>query len=138
MLYEVITHNKGGKVFLITSAVMGEGKSFISLNLASIFAENSKKTIVVSFDFKRPKICKYLGYDKPCKVGLCHYLTGQVSLGEVIKHTNITNLDSIPVGEVPANSSELLGMIDEITHRITSYNVCYTKLLRHGIYCIST
>ncbi|MCB0465116.1 MAG: sugar transporter, partial [Aequorivita sp.] len=47
---------KGAKTVLVTSSVSGEGKTFCSINLASVFALSEKKTVLVGLDLRKPKI----------------------------------------------------------------------------------
>jgi len=98
--------NDNKKVILITSSVSGEGKSFVSLNLSSIFAMQGFRVIVVGLDLRKPKLFQDLGISND--VGMSSYLIGQASLEQVIKKTNIQNLDLIPAGPVPPNPAELI------------------------------
>ena len=91
---------------LITSAGQGEGKSFISLNLATSFAMYGKKTILVSFDLRRPNLYNFM--DMPKNPGLSEYLSYNTALDDIICDTDIDNLDVIPAGSVPPNPSELI------------------------------
>ncbi len=94
------------KVVLITSNVGGEGKSFSTLNLASVLALQHYKVIIVGMDLRKPQLVADLGVknDK----GVSNYLIGAVSLTEVIQKTPVENLDIISSGPVPPNPAELL------------------------------
>lgn len=91
-----------------TSCLPSEGKSSISFNIATSFAETGKKVIFVDADLRKSTI---VGRYKPNQavMGLTHYLSGQNSLEEVLYTTNIENLDIIFTGPVPPNPAELLG-----------------------------
>jgi tyrosine-protein kinase Etk/Wzc len=98
--------NKKSKTICVTSEVSGEGKSFVTVNLAGTLALIDKKVILIAADLRRSKLHKVFGSDN--KIGLSSYLTGQKTLEEVMIHDSIHNIDFIPSGPVPPNPSELL------------------------------
>lgn len=98
--------NKKSKTICITSEVSGEGKSFVTVNLASTLALIDKKIILIAADLRKSKMHKAFGNDN--KKGLSSYLSGQATLEEVITHDEVHNLDFMPSGPVPPNPSELL------------------------------
>ena len=96
------------KVMLVTSSIPGEGKSFISSNLATAFAQTGESTLLIDSDLRLGRIHKVFGISNT--KGLSNLLVGQnvVDCAEYIKKTNIPNLYIIPRGTVPPNPSELL------------------------------
>lgn len=96
------------KVILITSSIPGEGKSFISSNLATAFAQTGESTLLIDSDLRLGRIHKIFGVSND--KGLSNLLIGQnvVDCAEFIKKTSIPNLYVIPRGIVPPNPSELL------------------------------
>lgn len=96
------------KVILVTSSIPGEGKSFISSNLATAFAQTGESTLLIDSDLRFGRIHKVFGISN--SKGLSNLLVGQnvVDCAEYIKKTNIPNLYIIPRGTVPPNPSELL------------------------------
>ncbi|RZL47600.1 MAG: polysaccharide biosynthesis tyrosine autokinase [Pedobacter sp.] len=98
--------NKQSKTICITSEVSGEGKSFVTVNLASTLALIDKKIILIAADLRKSKLHKAFGNDN--KKGLSSYLSGQATLEEVITHDDVHILDFMPSGPVPPNPSELL------------------------------
>lgn len=96
------------KVILVTSSVPGEGKSFISSNLATAFAQTGESTLLIDSDLRLGRIHKIFGVSND--KGLSNLLVGQnvVDCGEYIKKTKIPDLYVIPRGTVPPNPSELL------------------------------
>ena len=94
------------KTIVITSSVSGEGKTFTAENLASVFAATGKKTVLVGFDLRKPKI--HLDVEMDNHEGLTNYLIGQKSIDEIIQPTQIPNLDVILSGPVPPNPAELI------------------------------
>ena len=98
--------NKDKAVILISSTLSGEGKSFISVNLATLLAKNRKKTLVIGLDLRKPTIQKTLNIQHT--IGISSYLTNFNTLDEIIFKTNIDNLYLIPSGQIPPNPAELI------------------------------
>jgi capsular exopolysaccharide synthesis family protein len=100
------------KTILITSGISGEGKTFCSINLASVLALSEKKTILVGVDLRKPRIFNDFGLNND--LGLSNYLIGKSSREEVIQSTSSPSLDVITSGPMAPNPSELLmnGRID--------------------------
>jgi len=99
-------NNSTSKVITITSTVSGEGKTFISVNIAAIIAMLSKKVLLVGLDLRKPKLHRILGTGN--SNGLTSYLIGEAEYGEIIFETNINNLFFTPSGSVPPNPAELI------------------------------
>ncbi|MFY7812023.1 MAG: tyrosine-protein kinase family protein, partial [Flavobacterium sp.] len=97
---------EGCKTLMITSSVGGEGKTFCTINLASIFALSDKKTIIVGLDLRKPKIFEDFNLDN--NIGVTNYLINENNINEIIKKTKIPNLDFISSGPIPPNPSELI------------------------------
>ncbi|KQC02414.1 polysaccharide biosynthesis tyrosine autokinase [Pedobacter sp. Hv1] len=98
--------NKKSKTICVTSEVSGEGKSFVTVNLAGTLALIDKKVVLIAADLRRSKLHKVFGSNN--KIGLSSYLSGQKTLEEVTMHDEVHNIDFIPSGPVPPNPSELL------------------------------
>ena len=96
----------GTKTLMITSSVSGEGKTFCSLNIATVFALSEKKTVIVGLDLRKPKIFK--DFNLTNEIGAVNYLIGQKSIDEIILKTQIPYLDVITSGPIPPNPSELI------------------------------
>lgn len=96
------------KVLLVTSSVPGEGKSFISSNLAAAFAGTGETTLLIDSDMRLGRIHKIFGLSN--KKGLSNLLVEKdnIDYQEYIKKTEIENLYVITRGTVPPNPSELL------------------------------
>jgi capsular exopolysaccharide synthesis family protein len=101
---------------LVTSTSSGEGKSFISLNLAASLALLGKRVVLVGMDIRNPRLADYL--DMSNKNGLTVYLSKQnAELDSIIAHhSSVENLDVIVGGPVPPNPGELLAStkVDEM------------------------
>jgi receptor protein-tyrosine kinase len=97
------------KVFGITSAIHGEGKTVTSINLAITFAHdlNKKSILLVDADLRRGKLTKDLGLkaDK----GFSDILTNGVTIEDALLSIDIENLHILPSGKKPHNPAELLG-----------------------------
>ncbi|MFH1119556.1 MAG: polysaccharide biosynthesis tyrosine autokinase [Bacteroidota bacterium] len=94
------------QVILVTSSYSGEGKSFIAQNLASVFALFGKRTLLIGFDLRRPKL--YQDFNLSNKVGISTALINKASISEIIQATLIQNLDFISAGPIPPNPLELI------------------------------
>ncbi|WP_320168246.1 polysaccharide biosynthesis tyrosine autokinase [Mangrovibacterium marinum] len=109
------------KVIGVHSMIPGEGKTFVSSNLAAILAMNQKKVIVVGADMRKPTLHNYFGAS--ATPGLSTYLIGAHKLEDIIKQSQFNNLHFIPAGEIPPNPVELLNserfssLIDELKER---------------------
>lgn len=97
---------EGCKTILITSSVGGEGKSFVTLNLAGIIAMQQQKVVVIGLDLRKPKLFMDFGWKND--MGASNYLVGANKLSEVIRKTDNPYLDIIISGPTPPNPAELL------------------------------
>ena len=106
------------KTILVTSSVSGEGKTFVSINMATVFALGGKKTILVGLDLRKPKIFGDFGITN--KKGVVNYLIDDADLPSIIHKTEVPNLDVITSGPVPPNPSELLinSSMDELIAKL--------------------
>jgi len=83
---QYINPGKEKQVVLITSSISGEGKTFISTNIASVLALSGKKTVLIGMDLRKPKIFNDFGLTN--NVGMSNYLIGKAEKEEIIQHTN--------------------------------------------------
>jgi capsular exopolysaccharide synthesis family protein len=96
---------KKSPVILITSSMPGEGKTFTAINIASAYSLLDKKTVLVGFDLRKPKI--YTDFAISNDKGVSTWLIGRDSLDEIISVTSNENLSIISAGPIPPNPSEL-------------------------------
>jgi succinoglycan biosynthesis transport protein ExoP len=94
------------KVILITSAVPGEGKTTLSMNLAASFVQQGKTVLLLEADMRRPAIRSSMGL--PGKSGLSLLLAGEPLENSIFVHPQMPGLYLLPEGAVPAFPSELL------------------------------
>ncbi len=100
-------NHAGKKRVLVTSSLSGEGKSFVSLNLALSLAMTGKKVVLLELDLANPSLSKKL--DVNYEQGVSDYLMGTCEPEEVIKRTSAnSNLFFLPCGTLPDNPSELI------------------------------
>ena len=100
-------NGNGGPVTLtVTSPGSGDGKSFVSANLALAYAELGRRTLLVDGDTRRGALHRMFGLER--KPGLLDFLDGTATLGEVIKPTPYPSLDLIPAGTRLSRGPELL------------------------------
>jgi capsular exopolysaccharide synthesis family protein len=97
-----------GNIIFISSAIAGEGKTFIAINLANSLALIDKKVVLVGMDLRAPKITRYL--DIKDGMGVSNYLANEKLTVEdiTVQSVELENLDYIISGDVPPNPSELL------------------------------
>ena len=99
------------KTILVTSSIPGEGKSFISSNLAVAMAQTDKKVLLIDCDLRRGRTHEVFHLSNT--QGLSNILRDEESVGiagipRFIRRTNVPNLSVITRGATPANPSELL------------------------------
>ncbi len=103
------------KVMQITSTVPGEGKSYVTANLATAFAQINKKVLIIDVDMRKGR--QYSIFNLNPRPGISNFLSGVVDsdfsldkddIESYIQSTDIENLFVITSGSVPPNPSELL------------------------------
>jgi len=111
-LYQVLNNDENGRVGLITSSTSGEGKSFVSANLAVTLAYASRKTIILEMDLRKPKISSIfeLSEEHP---GISDYLeSDHLKIDDLIRSSGISGLDVMGAGTIQNNPSELLEKVN--------------------------
>jgi succinoglycan biosynthesis transport protein ExoP len=114
----------GGRSFVMTSSIPGEGKSTTSSNLAIALAISGLRVLLVDADLRKPRQAEYLGVEGA--VGLTDVLVGRAEPNDVVQRWGDTNLYVLPAGTIPPNPSELLGsktMIKLITSLEGAFDV---------------
>ena len=110
---QYIIGKKDKSTILVTSSFSGEGKSFISINIGAVMALAGKRTLLLEFDIRKPKVLSGLGMPKG--PGITNFLIGDAKLPELIKQVpEFDNLFVLGCGPVPPNPSELL-LEDKVT-----------------------
>ncbi|HVW61784.1 MAG TPA: polysaccharide biosynthesis tyrosine autokinase [Puia sp.] len=107
--------NSRKKKILVTSTISGEGKSFVTANLAVSLALTDKKVVLLELDLRKPNVSHLFGVSR--EVGLTNFFIGTKDADHIIKRTDVSpNLFVIPSGAIPPNPSELIlnGKLDEL------------------------
>ena len=95
---------------MVTSALPGEGKSFLSSNLAVTIAQNiNEHVLLMDCDMRRPSINRIFGFGRV--PGLSEHLSHDTPLSSLILKTGIKKLSLLPAGIPPANPAELLSSV---------------------------
>ncbi len=98
--------NNKAKVMVITSPERGDGKSFVSANIAVSLSQLEKKTLLIDSDLRNPSIPWLFGYKE--NDGLSSVLTLRAALNDIIIKDRLPHLDILPAGWSPPNPSELI------------------------------
>jgi capsular exopolysaccharide synthesis family protein len=99
--------NESWNTISVLSGGAGEGKSTTLFNLATVFAQNGQRILVVDSDLRRPTLHKVLHVSNT--VGLTDFLLKQRPLEEVIQKTKVPTLDFMASGKLPSSSMSILG-----------------------------
>lgn len=120
--YVLRTRKSGekGNIIFVTSSVPGEGKTLVSSNLATIFANTNKKVLLIGADIRNPKLYTFFSNEdssksvklvREAKIGLTEYLNNpDLSIKDLLVPTKVNSntIDVIYSGKIPPNPSELL------------------------------
>lgn len=104
---ERVINEAGSKVFLVSSASPGEGKTTVSVNLALSLAQKGKKVVLIDLDLRNPSVMRAFG-KKEKRYGIAEVLQGKVPLNEVIVPYGDTTLKIIPGGKPVQLTAKLL------------------------------
>ncbi|MCZ6674998.1 MAG: polysaccharide biosynthesis tyrosine autokinase, partial [Verrucomicrobia bacterium] len=100
------SESKEAQCILVTSTIPGEGKSFISSNLAFTFAAHGEQTLLVDCDLRLPIIAKSLGLSN--ELGVIDFCYGKASFDDIVKTDEQTGLDIVSTGGRAKNPSQIL------------------------------
>lgn len=113
--------NGGGhrKTLLVTSSISGEGKSFVSVNLAVSLSLVKKKVALLEFDLRKPRISAMLQVSR--EPGISNYLVGQAEIPSILQPVPGNEyLYVLPAGVIPPNPTELIlnGQLDTLINHL--------------------
>lgn len=107
---------------MVTSAVPGEGKSFVAANLAISIAQSIQEhVLIIDSDMRVPSIHRQFGFDDI--PGLSEYLANGTPLSMLLQKTKVDKLSILPAGKPPHNPAELLSsqrmskLLEEVRER---------------------
>lgn len=104
---QYVLAKKEKTTIMVTSSFSGEGKSYVSTNMGAVLALTGKKTVILEFDIRKPKVLSGLGLPKG--PGITNFLVGKAELSDLIRQVpEQENLFVLGCGPVPPNPSELL------------------------------
>ncbi|UYZ62811.1 GumC family protein [Hymenobacter weizhouensis] len=103
---EFMASSKKKRLISVTSTVSGEGKTFVTVNLAGIIAASDQRVVILDLDMRKPKI--NLAFDAENVKGVSTILIEKHTWQECLQHTSIPSLDFISAGPTPPNPSELI------------------------------
>lgn len=131
--------NHALNTILVTSGLMGEGKSFVSSNLAVTFSQSGKRVIIIDTDMRKGRLHKIFG--KSNTPGLSNCLAAisdsntMININEYITKTDISNLHIMTCGDVPPNPSELLSST-YMKKLLSTLNTVYDIVICDGTPCM--
>lgn len=91
---------------MLSSTQSGDGKTYLSVNMAAVYAMTGKKTLLVDLDLRKPSVMATLSI--PANRGLVNHLLNQISLEDAIVQHPDYKFDILPVGVIPPNPAELM------------------------------
>lgn len=109
------------RILMVTSSASKEGKSTTAVNLAVTLAQMGSRVLLIDSDLRRPALHNFFSVEKT--YGLTNVLIGSLSFDDVLKKTEVDNLDLITAGDIPPNPSEMVAseamrkLIDEAHQR---------------------
>lgn len=93
----------------VVSGGAGEGKSTTIFNLATVFAQNGQRVLIIDSDLRRPSLHRFLKVSNA--IGLTDFLMKRHTLEEVIQTTPVPTLDFLPSGKLPSSSLGILSSV---------------------------
>ena len=114
------------KVIAVGGPRPGVGKSFVTINLARVFADAGKSVLLLDADLRKGSLHGYLGIHRT--PGLAEAIAGEVSIADVLHKTDLPGIDFVPRGSSPTNPSELLGS-DRFRHMVEDLATRYDLVL---------
>jgi capsular exopolysaccharide synthesis family protein len=112
----------------VTSTFSSEGKSFVSINLASSLAMTDKKVLLIGLDLRMPKLLDYIG--EIANIGVTNYIiNNNLNLNDIVlKSDKLIGVDIIPSGIIPPNPAELL-MTDRMSNLMKEAKGIYDYII---------
>lgn len=112
---EFVLRRKTKMVICVTSTESGDGKTFLSTNLAALYAMTGRKTLLIDLDLRKPNIHTKLGLENGS--GMSNYLIGEATEEDIIVRNTPFGFDFVRAGTIPPNPGELVHS-DKLTQTI--------------------
>jgi capsular exopolysaccharide synthesis family protein len=126
MRIEFKVMRKTDLVVAVTSTQSGDGKTFISTNLAGLYSMTGHPTLLVDMDIRKPDVHEKLGLEAP--LGVTNYLIGDCTLEDIIIHNDALGFDVIAAGTIPPNPGELVRS-EKLAEMIKALRERYTYIV---------
>ncbi|MBY8908355.1 CpsD/CapB family tyrosine-protein kinase [Salinicoccus roseus] len=114
------------KTVLVTSATPGAGKSTTAANLAVAYAQSGKRTVLIDADLRRPTM--HYTFEMTNQRGMSTAIVNDVPVENIVRETEIENLDLITSGPIPPNPSELLSS-NKMMHLLKTFAMHYDMVI---------
>ncbi len=106
--FQLPQNMQGGRVLIITSSTSGEGKTFVSGNLAAMNALSNQKAVLLEFDIRRPKSVGYFEQVSESHAGITDFISDEsLDLEHITQKSELENLDVIVSGHKNVNESSI-------------------------------
>ena len=103
---EFVLRRKDKMVICVTSTESGDGKTFLSTNMAALYAMTGRKTLLIDLDLRKPNIHTKLGLESGN--GISNYLVGDCEFSEILIKDTPFGFDFVRAGTIPPNPGELV------------------------------
>ena len=119
---EIILQRHEKITMMVSSTESGDGKTYVSLNLAGVFALRSKNVLLIDFDIRKPNLTNTMSGKPSHNFGFVNYMIGDCTLDEAIETTSY-GFDFLKAGAIPPNPGEfvrspkMLEMFEELKSR---------------------
>ena len=101
-----VVNREDVKTILITSPAAGDGKTFLTSNLAIAIAQTKRRVLIIDADWRRP--CLHRIFEVSNDIGITNVLNGNAPFHAAVQSTKVNNLDVLVCGPIPLNPAELL------------------------------
>ena len=123
---EFVLRRKEKMVICVTSTESGDGKTFLSTNLASLYSMTGKKTLLIDLDLRKPNIHTKLGLE--AGNGMSNFLIGDCELDEIKLTDTPFGFDFLRAGTIPPNPGELIHS-DKLANTIKELREIYDYIV---------
>ncbi|MDR3327179.1 MAG: polysaccharide biosynthesis tyrosine autokinase [Prevotellaceae bacterium] len=104
---ELILQRRNKITILISSTESGDGKTYVSANLAGVFALQKEKVLLMDFDIRKPNLTAMLSSGRS-RQGFVNYILGDITLEQAIEHKEEFGFDLMSAGVLPPNPGEFI------------------------------